>query len=96
MKFELENSKILLLGQVGSKAYGTSTPESDDDYMGVCLAPMNNYIGLKEWNHHGTKEIKRRIKSVNFFANLSRFNFNANTCDLSTTVSERFAGFESS
>ena len=28
----------------------------------------------------------RRIKSIDFFANYSRFNFNANTCDLSTAV----------
>jgi hypothetical protein len=30
-----------------------------------------------------------RIKSVNFFANFSRFNFNANTCDLSTAVNHQ-------
>src|SRR5713226_8678075 len=29
-----------------------------------------------------------RIKSVGFFANSRRFKFNANTCDLSTTVSQ--------
>jgi hypothetical protein len=30
----------------------------------------------------------RRIKSIDFFANSFRFNFNANTCDLSTNVSD--------
>jgi hypothetical protein len=30
----------------------------------------------------------RRIQSIDFFANFSRFNFNANTCDLSTAVSQ--------
>src|SRR5258708_20523546 len=30
----------------------------------------------------------QRIKSVGFFANFGRFKFNANTCDLSTTVSQ--------
>src|ERR1700694_4353383 len=29
-----------------------------------------------------------RIKSIGFFANFRRFNLNANTCDLSTTVSQ--------
>jgi Family of unknown function (DUF5330) len=29
-----------------------------------------------------------RIKSIGFFANFRRFNFNANTCDLSTAVSQ--------
>src|SRR3982074_3081732 len=30
-----------------------------------------------------------RIKSIGFFANFRRFNLDANTCDLSTTVSQR-------
>jgi hypothetical protein len=29
----------------------------------------------------------RRIKPIEFFASSSRFNFNASTCDLSTTAS---------
>jgi hypothetical protein len=34
----------------------------------------------------------RRIQTFEIFENSHRFNFNANTCDLSTTVSERIAG----
>lgn len=49
----------LILGQVGSKAYGTDTLESDDDFMGVILAPMSCYIGLDSWGQSGTKESKR-------------------------------------
>lgn len=50
---------LLILGQVGSKAYGTSTPESDDDYMGVVCAPLSCYMGLDKWANDGSMEIKR-------------------------------------
>ena len=53
------DTKILILGQVGSKAYGTSTPASDDDYMAVCLAPLACYTGLDKWHNDGTYEAKR-------------------------------------
>lgn len=47
-----------MMGEVGSKAYGTSTPESDDDYMGVCIAPLAHYTGLENWGTSGTIERK--------------------------------------
>jgi hypothetical protein len=34
----------------------------------------------------------RRIERDDFFANSRRFNFNANTCDLSTTVGDQSSG----
>jgi predicted nucleotidyltransferase len=60
--FALDNrtGKYILVGQVGSKAYGTDTPESDDDWMGVALAPMSHYIGLRNWENDGTLKIDRK------------------------------------
>ena len=49
---------LLILGQVGSKAYNTDTEESDDDWMGVCLAPISHYIGLDEWGDRKDSGVK--------------------------------------
>ncbi len=39
--------KIILKAIVGSKAYGLDTPESDEDIMGVFVAPTEEILGLK-------------------------------------------------
>ena len=40
------NNTILLVRH-GSRCYGTNTPESDTDIKGVCIAPVDNYLGLE-------------------------------------------------
>lgn len=35
----------VLLAQVGSRAYGTATPESDDDWKGVAVPPRRYHLG---------------------------------------------------
>ncbi len=57
--FDVLNAQPLLVGKVGSHAYGTATAESDDDYMGVILAPISCYTGLNTWSNDGTYELKR-------------------------------------
>lgn len=52
--------KFILVGQVGSKSYGTATPESDDDYLGVAIAPKSYYIGLDKWPNEGTLTISKK------------------------------------
>lgn len=37
---------IILEGIVGSQAYGLATEDSDTDYMGVYLAPRDNFLGI--------------------------------------------------
>lgn len=49
--------RYILIGQVGSKSYGTNTPESDDDLMGIAIAPKSHYIGLKSWENDGSLKI---------------------------------------
>jgi len=38
-------TNTLLFCRAGSHAYGTNTPESDEDFKGVCIAPMLYYLG---------------------------------------------------
>lgn len=40
----LEESTIFL-AEVGSTAYGTATPQSDTDYKGLCVPPLNYFLG---------------------------------------------------
>ncbi len=61
----LRDTRVLLVGQVGSKAYGTSTPDSDDDFMGVACARRSCYTGLDTWKSGGTLELKRAGREEN-------------------------------
>jgi hypothetical protein len=38
--------QVVLLGVVGSTAYGLATPESDQDFLGVYQAPTEAWLGL--------------------------------------------------
>lgn len=56
----LEDSTIIL-APTGSYAYGTNTEESDRDYKGVCIPPIDYYLGLEsfnEYNNSGGKNFK--------------------------------------
>lgn len=45
MNFDLGKATIFLT-LVGSRAYGFSSATSDWDYRGLCIPPMNTYIGI--------------------------------------------------
>lgn len=45
MKFDLRKSTILLTLS-GSRAYGFSSESSDWDYRGICIPPLDTYIGV--------------------------------------------------
>ena len=47
-------NRTILLTRTGSHAYGTNTPESDEDYRGVCVPPPEYYLGLKSINEYNT------------------------------------------
>lgn len=40
------SDKTIYLTKYGSHAYGTNTPESDDDFRGVCIPPNEYYLGI--------------------------------------------------
>ena len=60
--FNLEErvGNYILVGQLGSKAYGTNTPTSDDDFTGIAVAPLSHYTGLRNWENDGTVKIERK------------------------------------
>jgi hypothetical protein len=41
------DKKILLKIRSGSHMYGLNTPQSDEDYMGICIPSIDYYYGLK-------------------------------------------------
>jgi len=56
----------------GSQAYGLSTPESDTDYRGVCIAPIERYLGLPpSFEQHETKDPDRVIFDIRKFTRLA-------------------------
>lgn len=67
-KLNLEQSNLdwldertILLSPTGSYAYGTNTETSDKDYKGVCIPPVEYYLGLEsfnEYNNTGGKNFK--------------------------------------
>ncbi|WP_028777215.1 nucleotidyltransferase domain-containing protein [Shimazuella kribbensis] len=58
-KLNLENSNLrwleertIILAPTGSYAYGTNTETSDRDYKGVCIPPIEYYLGLDSFNEY--------------------------------------------
>lgn len=57
LNFEDSNLKWLeertiILTPTGSYAYGTNTETSDKDYKGVCIPPIEYYLGLDSFNEY--------------------------------------------
>lgn len=58
---------IILLGPTGSRAYGTATEDSDEDYKGIVIPPIDYYLGLdsfSEYNNTGGKNYKNTKDDV--------------------------------
>ena len=45
MNFNLRDATIYLV-LAGSRAYGTNNPESDWDYRGIAISPIETYVGI--------------------------------------------------
>ena len=45
---EIAEQNTILLIRSGSHLYGTNTPESDEDYLGISIFPKEYYIGLNQ------------------------------------------------
>lgn len=53
--------RTILLAATGSYAYGTNTENSDRDYKGICIPPIDYFLGLEffnEYNSSGGKNFK--------------------------------------
>lgn len=59
--------RTIILAPTGSYAYGTNTEESDKDFKGVCIPPIDYYLGLEsfnEYNNSGGKNFKNTKDDV--------------------------------
>lgn len=59
--------RTILLAPTGSYAYGTNTQDSDRDYKGICIPPIEYYLGLKSFNEYsdsGGKNFKNTKDDV--------------------------------
>lgn len=60
-------SNTVLVGRVGSHAYGTATETSDLDYKGICVPPVDYFLGLKSFDGYdksGGKNFKNQAGDV--------------------------------
>jgi predicted nucleotidyltransferase len=65
----------------GSHSYGTNTPESDMDFRGVCIPPIENLLGLdNKFEQYETKDPDSVIYSLKKFVRLALQN-NPNILD---------------
>ncbi|MED1125159.1 DNA polymerase beta superfamily protein [Bacillus atrophaeus] len=48
------DERTIILSPTGSYAYGTNTETSDRDYKGVCIPPVEYYLGLESFNEYNT------------------------------------------
>lgn len=46
--------RTIILSPTGSYAYGTNTETSDKDFKGVCIPPVEYYLGLESFNEYNT------------------------------------------
>lgn len=74
--------KIILNSDVGSRLFGTNTPDSDHDYMGVCVEPAEYVLGLckfeqhesqsqPQWERAGPNDYQETIYSLRKFCSLA-------------------------
>lgn len=70
MKNNEVEQRTIFLGITGSTAYGLNTPESDEDVGGICIKPLEYYIGLKKfeqadkWTDENGEKIDKTIYSI--------------------------------
>lgn len=58
---EEKDLSILYECRTGSHAYGTSTPESDEDFRGFCVPPVDYFLGLKRFDQLERNEPTDRV-----------------------------------
>jgi len=79
--------RLLIHALIGSQAYGTSTPESDTDFMSVTAASDSVYLSLDWFGNQGTKENREVEGEEQTEYELTKFmrlcqNFNPNVIPL--------------
>lgn len=76
MQFDVDRRTILLVRH-GSYAYGLNTPQSDEDFKGVCIKPKEAYFGFvqrfEQFEHMGSKTdgVDKVVYSLDKFVKLA-------------------------
>jgi predicted nucleotidyltransferase len=47
MNFDVE-ARTIYMARHGSHAYGLNTPDSDEDFKGICVKPKEAYFGFTQ------------------------------------------------
>lgn len=80
MNFDLRKNTIWLVLS-GSRAYGTNTPESDFDYRGIAISPVESYIGLLD-KFEQIVDTEKENKHYHFFSDLIQPNSDLQVMDI--------------
>ncbi len=72
--------RLILKVYAGSHSYGTNTPESDEDFRGICIPPKSYLLGLDNFESKDTKNPDEVIYSLHKFVQLALQN-NPNILD---------------
>lgn len=71
-QLQFVDDNLLFLVLSGSHAYGLNRPESDMDYRGICMPPLENFLTLKNFEQKEDKKNDITIYSVVKFLQLAR------------------------
>ncbi len=63
---------LIFLTVTGSRAYGTSTPESDYDYKGICIPTIDYYVGMSKFDQREDKQNDITIYGISRFFELAQ------------------------
>jgi len=83
--FKWLEDRTILLAKSGSFAYGTNTKQSDRDFKGVCLPPIEYYLGLQSFNSYD-KSGGKNFKNTKDDVDVSVFHINKFVSDLMSGV----------
>lgn len=73
MNFDIA-SRTIFLTLAGSRAYGMARPDSDYDYRGIAIAPLDTYIGVKDkFEQAISKELWKEYECVEPDADMQVF-----------------------
>lgn len=72
---------LIFLTLSGSRAYGINTEQSDYDYRGICIPPLEYYLTMKNFEQHDNNEKDIVIYGISKFIELAS-NVNPNIVEL--------------
>lgn len=81
----IDKSGLVMMGVVGSTAYGLDRPGSDEDRIGVFVRPTIDFLGLTPPSIHDTRQTKTSSEPDTTIHELGKFLFLALKCNPTVT-----------